>query len=70
MSRSGRPFATTTPKGAVLNALTVVPSPSPMTPASTSSFAAKPRSARRAGSRGAALIHRPRPDRVGCNTTE
>ena len=61
MSRSGRPAATTTPKGSVLSALTVVPSPSPMTPASTSSLAVKRRDAtsrhgvRRAGPTGAAL---------------
>ena len=43
MIRSGRPSETTTPKGSVLSALTVAPSPSPMTPASTSSRAVKRR---------------------------
>src|SRR5205823_1230055 len=71
MSRSGRPSATTTPKGSVLSALTVVPSPSPMTPASTSSFAMKRRdaiprwSARRGRPRGAALKRSLERERTG-----
>ena len=41
MSRSDRPSATTTPNGSGLRALTVVPSPSPMTPPMRSNLTLK-----------------------------